>query len=71
MGALFSLFLLLREFFMRAIAERLIFRETAAAELWIFYSADDIAIGIDEINRCRYANRSALGIDKDLSPIGS
>ena len=35
---------------MRAIAERLIFREAAATELWVLNGAGDIAISIDEIN---------------------
>lgn len=38
---------------MRTIAERLIFREAAATELWIFNGAGDIALGVDELNRSR------------------
>ena len=35
---------------MRAIAERLIFREAAATELRVFNGAGDVAISIDEIH---------------------
>lgn len=38
---------------MRPIAERLLFREAAPAELWILHRADEIAISIDDIyNPC-------------------
>ena len=33
---------------MRAITERLIFREAATAELWVFDGAGDVAISSDE-----------------------
>ena len=36
---------------MRTIAERLLFREAAAAELWVFNGAGDVAISIDEVHR--------------------
>ena len=52
---------------MRTIAERLLFGETAPTELWVFDGASDIAICIDEINCPCDADRSALGIDEDLS----
>ena len=54
---------------MRPIAEGLIFRAAAAAELWVFYGTGDIAFSIDEINGSGNTNRSALGIDKDLCVI--
>ena len=47
---------------MRPIAERLIFREAATAELWVFDGAGDIAISIDEIHDSCNADRSALWI---------
>ena len=51
---------------MRPIAERLIFREAATTELWVFDGAGDIAISIDEVHGSRDADRSALGIDEDF-----
>ena len=51
---------------MGAIAERLIFGEAAAAELWIFDGAGDVAISIDEVHCSSDTNRSALGIYKYL-----
>ena len=51
---------------MRTVAEWLIFRETAATELWVFDGAGDIAISIDEIHGSRDADRSALGVDESL-----
>ena len=35
---------------MRSIAERLIFREAAPAELWILNDAGDVAVSIDEFD---------------------
>ena len=35
---------------MRAIAERLIFREATATEFWVFYRAGDVAFSIDEVH---------------------
>lgn len=51
---------------MRAIAERLLFGEAASTELWVFDGVCEVAICIDEINRARNADGSALGIDEDL-----
>ncbi len=53
--------------FMRAIAERLLFREAAATELRVLDGAGDVAICIDEIHNPRNANRSALGIYESLN----
>lgn len=41
---------------MGPVAERLLFREATAAELWVFDSTGDIAISIDEINCSGDAN---------------
>ena len=54
---------------MRTIAKRLLFREAAATELWIFNSAGDVAIGIDEVDSSSDANGSALWINEYLDPI--
>ncbi len=54
---------------MRTIAEGLIFRAAAAAELWILDCAGDVTFAIDEINGSGNAYRSALRIDKDLCVI--
>ena len=54
---------------MRTIAEGLIFREAAAAELWVLNCAGDITFAIDEINGSGNTKRSALGIDKDFCVI--
>lgn len=35
---------------MRAVAERLIFREATAAELRVFNGAGDVAISVDEVH---------------------
>lgn len=51
---------------MGAIAERLIFREAAPAELWVLHGAGDIAFGIDEVHSSGDADRSAFRIDEDL-----
>lgn len=42
--------------FVRTIAERLLFREATAAELWVLDDASDIAISIDEFDYARNAN---------------
>ena len=54
---------------MRAITERLIFRESTSAELWVFYGAGGVAISIDELHNSRDAHRSALGINESLYAI--
>lgn len=51
---------------MRAIAERLIFREATTAELRVFDGAGDIAISVDEIHGPRDADRSALWVNEGL-----
>ena len=55
---------------MRAIAERLVFREAATTELWVLDSAGDIAISIDEIHDSCNADRSALRINEYLDVLG-
>lgn len=52
---------------MRAIAERLLFREAASTELWVLDGACDVAIGIDKIDRARDTDRSTLRINENLS----
>ncbi len=54
---------------MRAITERLIFREAAATEFGILERVSDIAISIDEIDCSSDADRTALGIYKGLHSI--
>ena len=54
---------------MRAIAERLIFREATSTELWVLDGAGDIAICINEIHCASNTDRPTLGIDKGLSVI--
>ena len=54
---------------MRSIAEGFIFGKSAPAELWILNCAGDVAFSIDEINGSGNANRSTIGIDKDLCVI--
>ncbi len=51
---------------MRAITERLIFRESTSAELWVFYGAGGVAISIDKIHCSGDADRSALRINEYL-----
>ena len=51
---------------MRPVAERLIFREVAATELWVFDGAGDIAISIDEVHGSCDADRAALRINEYL-----
>ena len=55
---------------MRAIAERLIFREATATELWVFDGAGDIAISIDEVHGSSDADRSAFRINEYLDVLG-
>ncbi len=52
--------------FMRAIAERLLFREATTAEFWVFDRAGDIAVSIDEIHGPRNADRSALWVHESF-----
>lgn len=61
---------MLRLLFMRAIAERLIFREPTTAELRVFNDAGDIAISVDEIHGSRDTDRSALRIDESFHALG-
>ena len=51
---------------MRPVAERLIFREAATTELWVFNGAGDIAFCIDKVHCSCDADRSALRIDEYL-----
>ncbi len=51
---------------MRAIAERLLFREATTAEFWVFDRAGDIAVSIDEIHGPRNADRSALWVHESF-----
>ncbi len=51
---------------MRAVAERLILREAAATELWVFDGADGLAIRVHDIHGSSNTNRSTRGIDKRL-----
>lgn len=55
---------------MRPVAERLLLRETTAAELWVLNGASDISFSIDKVDRSCDANRSALRINKCLDVIG-
>lgn len=55
---------------MRAIAERLLFRETAPAELRVFNGAGHVAISIDEVHCSGDSNRSTLRINESLDLIG-
>ena len=54
---------------MRSIAEGFILGKAATAELWILNCAGDIAISINKIHSSGNANRSTIGIDKDLCVI--
>ena len=51
---------------MRSIAERLLLREATTTEFRVLNGAGHIAIGVDELNCSRDANRSALGINESL-----
>ena len=54
---------------MRAVAERLIFREATATELGIFDCSGDIAVSIDEFDRPCDADRSAFWVYESLHSI--
>ena len=51
---------------MRSIAVWLLFRKATTAELRVLTGLNQISLGIDHVHGSGYANRTALGIDKDL-----
>lgn len=51
---------------MRAIAIRLIFRETTTAELWVLSRLNEISVDINHIDSSGNSNGTALWIDEDL-----
>ncbi len=54
---------------MRAVAERLIFREATPAEFWVLNCVGDIAIGVYELDRTGNADGSAFWVYESLDSI--